>query len=389
MVNPAPGGGVSNVVTFIINATAATPTLTWPTPAPIAQGTALSETQLNATASIPGAYVYTPPAGTVLALGTHTLSVTFTPTDAVNYTTATTTVTIEVTTAVGGPAVRFDFDGDRKSDLLWRHVSQGDIWLWPMDGTNNLGERFVRMLPDRDWEIRGLGDQTGDGKADILWRNKVDGRIYLWPMDGSTPVDELYVATVDPAYDIVGTGDFDGDGKSDIVWRHAAWGDVWVWLMDGATSKPGGQVYIDRVDPAYVVKGVGDLDADTKADIVWHHATTGEVWVWPMNGTTRLDQVWVGTVPDVGYQIVGVADYTRRGQGRSPVAPRDTWRGMDLDDGRDPEPPRNLGGDGAGDGLRDRGHRRLRRRHEGRHPLAPRHPRGSVGVADGRHDAPE
>ena len=51
-----------------------------------------SATQLNATASVPGTFVYTPAAGTVLNAGAaQTLSVTFTPTDAANYTTATAT----------------------------------------------------------------------------------------------------------------------------------------------------------------------------------------------------------------------------------------------------------------------------------------------------------
>ena len=313
VVNPAPGGGASNSVAFTINATATTPAITWANPAPILPGTPLTMLQLNATADVPGTFKYTPDFGAVLPVGTRPLSVHFTPDDAVNYTTADASVSITVGPIVVG-TVYSDFDHDLKSDILWRHATQGDLWLWPMDGPARVSESFVRTLPDIDWEIRGLGDQSGDGKADILWRNKVDGRIYLWPMDGSTPVAEFYVATVDPAYDIVGTGDFDGDGKSDILWRHTTWGDVWVWLMDGATSQPGGKVYIDRVDPAYVVKGVGDLDADTKADIVWHHATTGEVWVWPMNGTTRLDQVWVGRVPDVGYQIVGVADHTGDGK---------------------------------------------------------------------------
>ena len=218
-----------------------------------------------------------------------------------------------VTSGIGFGLTGFgagDFTGDRKSDILWRHLTQGDVWLWAMDGDVRMSETHVRTVSDTNWEIRGLGDQDGDGDADILWRNTVTCEIYVWPMTGTTPDAEIYVATVDPAYDIVGTGDFDGDGKSDILWRHTTLGDVWIWLMDGATPKPGGQVYIDRVDPAYIVKGVGDLDADTKADIVWHHATTGEVWVWPMNGTTRLDQVWVGTVPDTGYQIQAVADFT-------------------------------------------------------------------------------
>jgi hypothetical protein len=72
-------------------------TITWSTPASIVYGTALSATQLKATASVPGTFVYTPPAGTVLNAGAgQTLSVTFTPTDTVNYSPATASVAITV-----------------------------------------------------------------------------------------------------------------------------------------------------------------------------------------------------------------------------------------------------------------------------------------------------
>ena len=73
-----------------------TPTITWATPVAITYGTALSGTQLYASSSIPGSFVYTPAAGTVLTAGSQMLSVTFTPTDTVDYTTATATVTISV-----------------------------------------------------------------------------------------------------------------------------------------------------------------------------------------------------------------------------------------------------------------------------------------------------
>jgi hypothetical protein len=64
------------------------PTISW-TPAPITAGTALGAAQLNATANVPGTFVYSPAAGTVLPDGalTYTLNVTFTPADRTRYAT--------------------------------------------------------------------------------------------------------------------------------------------------------------------------------------------------------------------------------------------------------------------------------------------------------------
>src|SRR4029077_11172696 len=78
----------------------ATPTITWATPAAISYGTALSSAQLNATANVPGTFVYTPPQGTVLSAGTQTLSVTFMPTDTNDYTTATQSVMLTIGKAI-------------------------------------------------------------------------------------------------------------------------------------------------------------------------------------------------------------------------------------------------------------------------------------------------
>jgi len=72
-----------------------TPIITWAAPAPILANIALSSTQLNATANVPGTFVYEPAAGELLAAGTRTLSVLFTPTDT-DYATTQATVTVEV-----------------------------------------------------------------------------------------------------------------------------------------------------------------------------------------------------------------------------------------------------------------------------------------------------
>ena len=74
----------------------ATPRITWANPPAITYGTALSSTQLNATASVPGTFTYTPATGTVLSSGSQTLSLTFTPSDAADYTPVTSTVPISV-----------------------------------------------------------------------------------------------------------------------------------------------------------------------------------------------------------------------------------------------------------------------------------------------------
>ena len=77
----------------------AAPTIVWVTPAAITAGTALSGAQLNATANVAGNFSYTPAAGTVLSGGTHTLSVSFAPSDS-NYSSVVTSVTITVNAAV-------------------------------------------------------------------------------------------------------------------------------------------------------------------------------------------------------------------------------------------------------------------------------------------------
>jgi len=103
---------------------------------------------------------------------------------------------------------------------------------------------------------------------------------------------------------------FTGGLENDILWRHATRGEVWAWPMDGAAQTQVGTV----ADAGYKIVGVADYTGDGKADILWHHATRGDVWVWQMDGTTRLSESWAGTLTDTGYRIVGTGDYDGDGQ---------------------------------------------------------------------------
>jgi MBG domain (YGX type) len=94
--------GVSGTLNVVLKDV---PLISWPEPAAIVYGTALSATHLNATASfnattVAGTFSYNPPLGTVLNAGNdQVLDVTFTPADTDVYATVSASVTIDVTKA--------------------------------------------------------------------------------------------------------------------------------------------------------------------------------------------------------------------------------------------------------------------------------------------------
>lgn len=77
-------------------ATAAAVKVDWAAPEPIAAGTALSAKQLDASASVPGKFTYSPAAGTKPAKGTVKLTATFSPNNTAEYKTTTATVDLVV-----------------------------------------------------------------------------------------------------------------------------------------------------------------------------------------------------------------------------------------------------------------------------------------------------
>jgi Flp pilus assembly CpaE family ATPase len=91
---PKSGAMVQSAVS--INVAKATPTIIWPVPRPISCDAPLSEIQLNATASVPGKFEYSPELGKVLPAGEHALAVVFTPDDEKSYAGTKSTVSITV-----------------------------------------------------------------------------------------------------------------------------------------------------------------------------------------------------------------------------------------------------------------------------------------------------
>ena len=160
------------------------PTITWATPSAITYGTALSATQLNATDTLPGTFVYSPAAGSVLAVGSQTLGVTFTPTDSTDYTTATKNVTLVVNkdsaVATVSETPTTEAYGHEASSVFTVTVVTGNHEVLPSTDsvTVNVGTDFLRRLgrPIGHRRLRDLLDRR-DGPA--LQRHGLHGHGHL------------------------------------------------------------------------------------------------------------------------------------------------------------------------------------------------------------------
>jgi FG-GAP-like repeat len=202
---------------------------------------------------------------------------------------------------------RNDFNGDYKSDILWRN-DNGSIAIWQMNGSSVTSSSLTSTptLPS-SWKTAGTGDFNGDGKSDLVWRND-NGSIVVWTMDGTTVKSSnlASVPVLDPSWKTAGTGDFNGDGKSDILWRNTN-GSVVVWTMDGATVKSSSLTSTPTLDDSWKVAGNSDFNGDGKADILWQN-DNGTVALWQMNGATITASTTV-TKLTADWKIAGTGDF--------------------------------------------------------------------------------
>ena len=139
-----------------------------------------------------------------------------------------------------------DFNGDDNSDLLWRNQN-GTLVDWSLNGSQITSAQDVTFqgspaAPNSSWNVAGIGDFNGDGKSDILWRN-TNGTVAEWTMNGSQVTsgrDVTFQGNVlapNATWSVAGIGDFDGDGKSDVLWRNTD-GTLAEWTMNGSQSPP-------------------------------------------------------------------------------------------------------------------------------------------------------
>ena len=124
-----------------------------------------------------------------------------------------------------------DFNGDGKTDLVWRHAVSGQNVVWFINGVNQITGTFTNpsTFPDTNWQIVGTNDFNSDAKADFLWRHVVSGENVVWFMNGVNLITGTFLtpsALADVDWRMVGTGDFNQDSKPDILWQHGVSGET-------------------------------------------------------------------------------------------------------------------------------------------------------------------
>lgn len=209
-----------------------------------------------------------------------------------------------------------NLDGQYGADLLWRNRFDGTVAVWTLNssGTGVLSANVVSQI-DPSYQIVGFKDLNGDGKADILWRNNSNSGFYIWQMDGSSLV-KYNSYTVPTSYQIAQVADLNGDRRNDIVWRNLSTGDIAIWVMgtDGLNYDPNATGFATyngapiKLGSNYTLEGAKDFSGDGKADLLWRDTTTGDVYVWSMNGYTITNAAQLNNGFTVGssYQLPAI-----------------------------------------------------------------------------------
>jgi hypothetical protein len=213
-----------------------------------------------------------------------------------------------------------DFNGDGRSDILWRHLQTGENALYQMNG-GTIEQKLPISVTPIGYKVVGIGDFNGDGKADILLRHSTTGLNYLFLMNGATIVRKVAINTVaDLNWTVAGVADFTGDGKADILWRNIQTGENALYQMNGGTIEQNLPINVTPI--GYKVVGVGDFNGDARADILLRHSTTGANYVFLMNGATIVRKQLINTVSDLKWTVAGVAEFT--GDGKADIL----WRNV-------------------------------------------------------------
>lgn len=221
---------------------------------------------------------------------------------------------------------------DQRPGIFWRNQSTGQLATWHMSGTNVIDTRMLSMTSDTQWKVAGTGDLNADGFPDVLWRHETGGWLAVWYLQYNQVVGTFLLSIdkmADLNWQVKGVGDIDGDRYADIVWQHTD-GSLAAWIMRGTTVTSTRFLSIPKVDPRWQISGVTDTNGDGMADIIFQEPTEGWLAVWYLQGTKviRTAYLSINRMLDTRWRIMAAGDVD--GSGRPALVWRHAEGGVAL-----------------------------------------------------------
>ena len=276
------------------------PSITWGAPSPIVYWTALGSSQLDAIANVPGTFAYVPAAGAVFPIGVDTLSVTFTPNDSTDYTTATATTTITVVPAAFASLIKRD--ATTQGNWIGSYGSQGydvigDASSLPSYATVTPAGQGSYTWTTSSTDPRALEETSGSNRIAAVWYSFTSFTIDVNLTDGQTHDLGLYFL------------DWDGNGRDEQVQiTNAATGAV---LDTESVSSFHSGVYLQWAVSGNVLITITNIAGPSAnavlSGLFLDPVSTSAATATYLKQDTTTQGNWIGTYGSQGYDVIGNA----------------------------------------------------------------------------------
>ena len=83
---------------------------------------------------------------------------------------------------------------NQRPALFWHNKQTGRVLTWHLNGTAVVDTRSLSIsgIPDTNWKIAGTGDLNGDKFSDIVWRHATEGWLAVWFLQNNTVIATQY-----------------------------------------------------------------------------------------------------------------------------------------------------------------------------------------------------
>lgn len=190
-------------------------------------------------------------------------------------------------------------------------------FLSPSSGTFSATNDVGELQTGNFTLLQNGPDFDNDGLSDVLWQN-ANNQIAAWLMNGTNFLGSILLHNGQPAgmgWRVFGVGDINGDSSADILFQHTG-GMLAAWSMQGETFLQSGTLRGGQAaSPGWHAVAAGDFNNDQQPDILFQH-DNGKLAVWLMNGTNFLNSIQLrnGTPAGVGWRAIGLCDFNDDGQ---------------------------------------------------------------------------